>query len=240
MGARHLPRRGVGVILEGRRSRMDPLSPGVHSSATGMAANDTNPQSDRPEQSAAGCMSAAALNARVEEEIGRAERHQIPLSCLLVVVENLEELTREHGGELREQTLEYVASALQRELRRFDRVGHGAGGELAIVLPGADGPRGEVVARRALERVRTIKVEAGGERRPLEIAVGLATWRGDVGGPALLAQARAALRSVNGDHAQHQQPPAHSAATTARQTPDSTGARTPAGAPSALRGAGSA
>ena len=57
--------------------------------------------------------------------------------------------------------------------------------ELLVVLPGADGPRGEIVARRVLERLRTIKIEADGMRRPLRVSVGLAAWRAD-----LMAQAR--------------------------------------------------
>ena len=44
------------------------------------------------------------------------------------------------------------------------------------------------------QRLRAIKVEAGGERRPLRVSVGLAAWREDVGGEELLAQTRAAAR----------------------------------------------
>ena len=182
-----------------------------------MAASDTNPRTDRPPPGGEGCLTPTALRARLEEEIGRAERHGTGLSCLLVAIENLDELAREHGGALREQTLEYVAGALRRELRRFDRVGRvgasalgaqgavgrqgaGAAADLLIVLPGADGPQGEIVARRALERLRTIKVEAAGAREPLEISVGLAAWQQDVSAEALLERARAALRSVNGEH----------------------------------------
>ncbi len=73
-------------------------------------------------------------------------------------------------------------------------MGRPSEGELAVLLPGADGPRGEIVARRALQRLRAIKVEAGGERRPLRVSVGLAAWREDVGGEELLAQTRAAAR----------------------------------------------
>jgi GGDEF domain-containing protein len=183
-----------------------------------MAASDHNPRSDRPPPGGGDCLTPAALGERLEEEIGRAERHGTGLSCLLVAIDNLDELAREHGGALREQTVEYVAAALRREMRRFDRVGRvGPGGlaaqsaegqqgagasaaDLLIVLPGADSPQGEIVARRALERLRTIKVEAAGAREPLEISVGLAAWQQDVSAEALLARARAALRSVNGDH----------------------------------------
>jgi diguanylate cyclase (GGDEF)-like protein len=140
------------------------------------------------------CLSAEALQERLEEEINRAGRHGTPLSYLLVVIENLDELTKAHGSELSEQTLTYVGEALRRELRRFDRVGRPSESELAVLLPGADGPRGEIVARRALARLRAIKVEADGERRPLRVSVGLAAWREDVSGEDLLAQTRAAAR----------------------------------------------
>ena len=91
-----------------------------------------------------------------------------------------------------------MGEALRRELRRFDRVGRPSEGELAVLLPGADGPRGEIVARRALARLRAIKVEADGERRPLRVSVGLAAWREDVGGEELMAQTRAAARRGHG------------------------------------------
>jgi diguanylate cyclase (GGDEF)-like protein len=143
---------------------------------------------------------AVELDERLGEEIGRAERHGTPLSCLLVVIENLDQMTREHGGELRERTLAYIAGALRRELRRFDRVGMPSEHELLILLPGADGSRGEVVARRVLDRLQSIKVEAKGSRRALRISVGLAPWRADTSPQELIERARsAAARRRNGE-----------------------------------------
>jgi len=139
-----------------------------------------------------------ALDERLAEEISRAERYGTQLSCLLVVIDNLEEMAREHGSELREQTLGYVAGALQRELRRFDRIGRPSDGELVIVLPGADGPRGEMVARRVLDRLRAIKVEASGTRRPLRVSVGLAAWQDGSSGEDLLSRSRSASRAGGG------------------------------------------
>jgi diguanylate cyclase (GGDEF)-like protein len=142
---------------------------------------------------------AVELDERLSEEIGRAERYGTALSCLLVVVDNLEEMAGEHGGELREQTMAYIAGALRRELRRFDRVGMPSDRELLIVLPGADGPRGEIVARRVLDRLRSIKVEARGQRQSLRISVGLSAWRPEATPAVLLGRARAAAeRSSNG------------------------------------------
>jgi diguanylate cyclase (GGDEF)-like protein len=188
----------------GSGSGMD-SHPGVHSSATGMAASDPHPRTNGLSPPVADRLTAGALHERLEEEIDRAERERTRLSCLLVVIENLDEMAREHGSELREQTLAYVAAALARELRRYDRIGPGAGDcdRLLIILPGTDSARGEIVARRALQRLRAIKLEAGGTRRALHVSVGLAAWREQDTAESLLASARAALQSVNGEEAQH-------------------------------------
>jgi len=136
---------------------------------------------------------------RLDEEIGRAERHGTMLSCLVVLIENLRELEAEHGEQIGQQALAYVASALARELRRFDRLGVPGDGALAIVLPGADSPRGEVVARRVLERVHTIKIESEGTRRPLSLSVGLAAWHPEMTPQQLVDRARAAAARRNGE-----------------------------------------
>jgi diguanylate cyclase (GGDEF)-like protein len=208
-----------------------------------MAASDRNPRSDRLQPSVEDCLTPAALGERLQEEIGRAERHSTGLSCLLVVIDNLDQMAREHGGELRDQTIDYVASALRRELRRFDRVGRvgpedaSAGRDLLILLPGADGPRGEIVARRALERLRTIKIEAGGTRQPLQISVGLSAWHGDVSAQDMVGRARAAMRSVNGEqgangeHAPTHPPGAERTGALARQPAEARTARLPASGP---------
>jgi two-component system cell cycle response regulator len=158
-----------------------------------MAASDTTDTSqDLPFGEQMDCLSAAQLKARLHEEINRAGRQDTALTCLLVTIGNLEELAREHGSELAERTIAYVGRALRRQLRDFDRIGRPSTQELLVVLPGADGPHGEVVARRVLARLQTIKIEADGRRRPLRISVGLAVWREGLSEEELLAQTRAA------------------------------------------------
>src|SRR5437870_1660566 len=106
-----------------------------------MAASDRDPSTAPAPAGWTACLSAEALVRRLDEEINRAGRQGTPLSCLLVTIGNLEELSREHGAELAERTLEYVQGALRRQLRAFDRIGRPSGNEQLVVLPGADGPR---------------------------------------------------------------------------------------------------
>jgi diguanylate cyclase (GGDEF)-like protein len=168
-----------------RVSKKVTLSPAYN----GMAASDLD-DPERPLEGAIDYLSGSALGDRLEEEINRAGRHGTPLCCLLLNIEDLHGLRRAHGQELGEQVLAYVELALRRELRRFDRVGRRAASELLVVLPGADGPRGEVVARRALTRLRAIKFEADGARRPLRVTVGLVLWREGMSAGALVNELR--------------------------------------------------
>jgi diguanylate cyclase (GGDEF)-like protein len=154
-----------------------------------MAASD-NKHSQGSSNGAGLSLSADALEQRIDEEIARAERHGTALSCLLVGVEDAPAVERAHGRELLEQALAYVGLALRREFRRFDRVGGLSGHEHLVVLPGADGAHGEVVARRVLARLRAIKLESHGERSPLRVSVGIATWRQGLATQELIAEAR--------------------------------------------------
>jgi PleD family two-component response regulator len=156
---------------------------------------------ERPPRGSIECLSEGALRERLEEEVNRAARHGTALSCLLLDIVDLPALRHAHDELLVERVLVYVELALRRELRRFDRVGRPSEGELLVVLPGADSLHGEVVARRILERMRSIKLETSGRRRSLGVAVGLAPWRTGMSAGALLCDARVAAhleRSENG------------------------------------------
>jgi diguanylate cyclase (GGDEF)-like protein len=140
------------------------------------------------------CLCAAELAVRLDEEVNRAQRHHTALSCLLVSLDDVEHLSQTHGSDLPAQALAYLGAALGRELRRFDRVGYAAEGELLVVLPGADERRGEIVARRALGRLHAVKIEVDGKRRPLRLSVGIAAWREGITAERLLSQTRIAAQ----------------------------------------------
>jgi diguanylate cyclase (GGDEF)-like protein len=159
----------------------------------GMAANDPQ-NSTRPPTGPRECLSAGELASRLDEEVNRAGRHRTALSCLLVSLDDIEQLAHAHGEQLPTQALAYLGEALGRQLRRFDRIGHAAEGELLVVLPGADERRGEIVARRALGRLHAVKIEVDGERRPLHISVGIAGWREGLTAEQLLSQTRLAAQ----------------------------------------------
>ncbi|HTD58714.1 MAG TPA: diguanylate cyclase [Solirubrobacteraceae bacterium] len=158
-----------------------------------MAASDPK-HSTRTHTGPRKCLTPDELAVRLDEEVSRAGRHHTALSCLLVTLDEVERLSEAHGEELAGQALSYLGTALGSELRRFDRIGHAAEGELLVLLPGADERRGEIVARRALGRLHAVKIEVAGERHPLRISMGIAAWREGLTAEQLLAQTRIAAQ----------------------------------------------
>jgi GGDEF domain-containing protein len=133
-----------------------------------------------------------ALIDRLEEEITRAGRHGTPLGCLLVRLDGRLEMQRTHGQRLIGELFVYARGTLSREVRRFDRLGDLEEGELLVLLPGADSASAEVVARRVLERLRAIKIEARGSRQTVRVCAAIAQWQEGQTAAHLIAQARAA------------------------------------------------
>lgn len=148
----------------------------------------TGSYDDSPDGAGAG-----ALQARLDEEVSRAERMGTAFSCLLVSVDT-EALREQQTAELCEQAIAYMADALRRQLRRFDRVGRLSEAELLVLLPGADGTRAEIVARRALARLRAVKLDTGGGRHPIGVAIGLGSWSPGQSATQLLDLTRLATR----------------------------------------------
>lgn len=135
---------------------------------------------------------ALELEQRLREEVSRAERQGTALSCLHVSLREPAGAAREHGAQLPEQALDYISQTLGRQLRRFDRIGRLPQGQLLILLPGADDRSGEIVARRTLGRLRAVKLEHGGARRPIGVQIGLAAWHEGISAEQLVEQSRLA------------------------------------------------
>ena len=144
-------------------------------------------------QELAGCLDVAELVARLDEEVNRAGRQGGQLACMMVGLHDLPHVAAEHGPQVLDDLLAHAGRALTREFRRFDRVAYLGGGLFAVVLPGAGEAAAEAVARRALMRLHALKLEVDGERRPVSISIGVASWQPPETAPELFAEARRAL-----------------------------------------------
>jgi len=147
---------------------------------------------ERDEVAQTRCLPEQELLQRLDEEIARAQRMDGELCCLLVRLDDFEQIAIAHGVELSEAALVHASQALCVDLRRYDRVGRSAQDELLLLLPGAGTAQGEAVARRALRRMMAIKIEVGRVRVPLSISVGIASWQTSWSAQRMIEEARAA------------------------------------------------
>jgi diguanylate cyclase (GGDEF)-like protein len=75
------------------------------------------------------------FQARLAEEISRAQRHEHPVSLVLLDVDGFRQLNERYGHRAGDELLRQVASAVRRLLRGSDIPARYGGDDLAIILP---------------------------------------------------------------------------------------------------------
>jgi diguanylate cyclase (GGDEF)-like protein len=139
-----------------------------------------------------GCMNHRAMRRRLDEEIGRAERSQSPLSCMLLDLDNFKLVNDRHGHQAGDAMLRGVVQALVGEFRAFDRVARYGGDEFVVILPNAELESAAAAAERALERLAALPfledISPG-----VSASIGVAQWEAPMTTDALLEACDAGL-----------------------------------------------
>jgi diguanylate cyclase (GGDEF)-like protein len=146
--------------------------------------------------SVAGCLNHRAMRRRLHEEIGRAQRSEGRLSCVIVDLDDFKLVNDRYGHQAGDSILRQVAQALMGEFRAFDRVARYGGDEFVVILPNADLDSAVAAAGRALERMRRVLVPDGS--RGVSASMGVAQWRAPMTADELLEVCDAAL--LQGKH----------------------------------------
>ncbi len=162
----------------------------------GVALSALQERSRSPRDPRTDCLDPGGLWAALEEEITRGERQGASLTCLVVTLDDLALISERYGASLRAQTLRHVGATLRAELRRLDRIGSLNEGEFVILLSGTGATGAELTARRLLSRLNAVKLESGGARHPMRVAIGLAERRSPADGVQLVRAARSVLRGA--------------------------------------------
>ncbi|MFA9478401.1 GGDEF domain-containing protein [Phycisphaerales bacterium AB-hyl4] len=112
-----------------------------------------------------------ALQARLNEEVERAERYGQPLSLAMIDVDYFKQYNDTLGHLAGDDALRTVASALQSTVRACDFVARYGGEEFAVILPNILGD----AAEQACERLRRAVADINNVPQPITISVGLAS-----------------------------------------------------------------
>jgi diguanylate cyclase (GGDEF)-like protein len=122
-------------------------------------------------------MNRRAFGALMKSEIARCERHGYPLSFALLDIDHFKQVNDLRGHAGGDRVLSAMGTLLSSLLRRSDYAGRWGGEEFVVTYTSTD----LAGARHAAERLR-LAVEAlvvndeAGERIPITVSVGLATW----------------------------------------------------------------
>ncbi len=109
----------------------------------------------------------------LELELLRAARQATPMSLVLVDIDGLASITERAGGEVGDDVLRRVASALADTVRLVDTIARFGSDEFAVLAPGA---AGDIVARRIQAAVAGIEPSAG---TTVSVSAGVARFPDD-------------------------------------------------------------
>jgi diguanylate cyclase (GGDEF)-like protein len=103
------------------------------------------------------------LNARLKEELARAQRHGTGLTCLLIDLDRFKQINDEHGHLVGDAALREAAQRVDSQIRGSDAAARFGGDEFVVLAPGVTPEQAAALA----ERIRLAVCES-----PLELPSG--------------------------------------------------------------------
>jgi len=135
------------------------------------------------------------LEQRLGEELSRCQRSDDPLTCLFLDIDGFKSINDKYGHQTGDRVLSTVAKAIKTQLRNSDILVRYGGDEFIALLSNISHSTGLEIAERMRRNVQSLEITFSGNRIPVTLSIGLATYRSDLNQP--LATAEAATRLVN-------------------------------------------
>lgn len=115
------------------------------------------------------------LNARLKEELARAQRHGTSLTCLLIDLDRFKQINDQHGHLVGDMALREAAQRVDAHIRGSDAAARFGGDEFVVLAPGITPEQAAVLA----ERIRVAVCDTPLEIRPgvtlsMTVSIGVA------------------------------------------------------------------
>jgi diguanylate cyclase (GGDEF)-like protein len=161
------------------------LMQGVRAQRVAMAREEAHARDEARRDSLTGLRNRRAFEEAASREIERARRLEVPLSLILLDLDNFKQVNDSFGHLEGDRCLKAVATAIGEELREPDLCFRWGGDEFAVLLTGTDAEGGQRLAGRLGETVRRHCQRP--DREPVVLKLGVAELR-DHSTPAELVE----------------------------------------------------
>jgi diguanylate cyclase (GGDEF)-like protein len=108
-----------------------------------------------------------------ERELSRARRAGQPLSIIVLDIDHFRPVNDKYGNRIGDEMLQRIADIVRSALRKEDMLVRYGGEEFLVMLPDVPGPGAVVVAGRIRKSVEAEAIEAGGQKIPVTVSVGV-------------------------------------------------------------------
>jgi diguanylate cyclase len=114
---------------------------------------------------------------RLKAELSRANRGRLPMTLLMVDVDQFKNVNDTYGHEIGDALLKSIAATIQAALREYDHPSRWGGEEFLVLLPGTDQDDARIVAEKLRERVASLSLKHDGYALSVTVSLGLAGYQ---------------------------------------------------------------
>ena len=164
----------------------------------GMQKELTETRQQLNEDPLTGALNRRGMDQTLLRELARAQRNKTPLALAMLDIDHFKRINDSHGHEAGDQALVHFTALVRSVLRGTDIFVRYGGEEFILVLPETDGRGSRLVMARLQEVVAKSPLRIQDKAIPLSFSAGLAQFRDEENGHALLRRADEALYAAKG------------------------------------------